>query len=333
MDSLNSIANQLVASNKGILASDESTSTATERLDSIGVESTSETRRKWRQFLYSTEDIGEYISGAIMFDETIRQKDDNGTPFPELLSEQEVIPGIKVDKGKINLPFSKQEKITEGLDGLKERLKEYKRLGAKFAKWRGALYINQDKGLPTDYAIHVNAHALARYAALCQQAQIMPIVEPEVVMEGDHPIEVCYEATKKTLNKVFTELDQQRVDISGILLKTNMVISGSKVDDPSSFPEVAEYTVKCLNETVPKEVPGVVFLSGGQTPQRATENLNAINKNYPDQPWELSFSYGRALQREALEAWSGKEKNVEQAQKTFLDRAKKVSLAREGKLD
>jgi len=333
MDSLNSIANQLVASKKGILASDESTSTATERLNSIGVESTTETRRKWRQFLYSTEDIGKYISGAIMFDETIRQEDDNGTTFSKLLSEQEVIPGIKVDKGKTDLPFSEREKITEGLDGLKDRLEEYKRLGAKFAKWRGALYINQDKGLPTDYAIHVNAHALGRYAALCQQMGVMPIVEPEVVMEGDHSIEVCFEATKRTLNKVFSELNRQQVKLSGILLKPNMVISGSKSKNPSEPKEVAEYTVKCLQETVPSEVPGVVFLSGGQSPQRATKNLNAINKEYPDQPWELSFSFGRALQREALEAWSGTGENIEQAQRTFLDRAKKVSRAREGNLN
>ncbi|MFB6181383.1 MAG: class I fructose-bisphosphate aldolase [Candidatus Magasanikbacteria bacterium] len=333
MNSLTRIAEKLVAKDKGILASDESTSTATDRLNSIGVESTKEMRRQWRQFLYATDGIEKYISGVIMFDETIRQDSDSGDPLPEVLSKKGIIPGIKVDKGKIPIPFSEEEKVTEGLDGLRGRLEEYKEMGAKFAKWRGALYINEQKHLPSDYSIHLNAHALARYAALCQDSQVMPIVEPEVVMEGNHSIERCYEATKKTLQAVFKELEQQKVDFSEILLKPNMVISGSEADDQSEPSEVAEYTIKCLEETVPEEVPGIVFLSGGQTPERATKNLNEINKKKPNPDWELSFSYGRALQREALEAWKGKTNNVEEAQKTFLNRAQKISQARRGQLN
>ncbi|MFB6226333.1 MAG: class I fructose-bisphosphate aldolase [Candidatus Paceibacteria bacterium] len=333
MKNLQDIAEKLVAPEKGILASDESTSTATERLESIGVESSPETRRRWRQFLYTTEGIEHYISGAIMFDETIRQSTDEGKNFPDLLSDRGIIPGIKVDKGKISVPFSKKEKVTEGLDGLRDRLEEYKDLGAKFAKWRGAMYIDEEKDLPTDYDIHLDAHALARYAALCQDSSVMPIVEPEVVMEGDHSIEVCYRATKETLQKVFSELESQKVDLSGILLKTNMVLAGSEAEKQSKPSEVAEYTLKCLRETVPEEVSGIVFLSGGQTAQRATKNLDFINKERQDEPWELSFSYGRALQREALEAWKGKEENVAKAQEAFLQRAKKVSKARQGKLN
>jgi fructose-bisphosphate aldolase class I len=330
MSNLNNLALSLVEGGTGILASDESISTASKRLEDIGVESTTKTRRKWRQFLYTTQGIEDFISGVIMSDETIRQEADSGIEFPRLLDEKGIITGIKVDKGKISLPFSNEEKVTEGLDNLKQRLERYKNLGAEFAKWRGALYINTEKGFPSKYAIDVNSHVLARYAALCQEKNILPIVEPEVVMNGNHSIESCFKATKRTLDQVFSELNNQRVELDKILLKPNMVISGSEANKQSSAQEVANKTVDCFLDSIPRSVPAIVFLSGGQKSDTATSNLNSINQVKENLPWELSFSFGRALQQEALKVWQGQEEKINKAQEKFYQRAKLVSAAREG---
>ncbi len=324
---LHETANALVAAGKGILAADESDGTIKKRFDSIGLESTEDHRRAYREMLFTTAGAEEYISGVILFDETIRQSASDGTPFPELLASKGIIPGIKVDKGAKALALAAGETITEGLDGLRARLEEYRHLGARFAKWRATYSITDE--LPSDYCVWANAHALARYAALCQEAGIVPIVEPEVLQEGTHTIERCYDVTSRVLDAVFTELFDQRVDTFGTLLKPNMVLSGYQASDRASQDEVADWTLRCFYKHVPAAVPGIVFLSGGQSDEDATAHLNAINSHRPH-PWELSFSYGRALQAPALKAWDGNPENVEAGQRAYYHRAKLNSAARGG---
>jgi fructose-bisphosphate aldolase, class I len=324
---LEQTAVELVAPGKGILAADESSGTIEKRFKSIDVESTEENRRSYRDLLFTTEGAEEFISGVILFDETIRQSSSDGTPFAELLASRGIIPGIKVDKGAKGLALAPKEKITEGLDGLRERLEEYRELGARFTKWRAVITIGE--GIPSQYCIWANAHALARFAALSQEAGLVPIVEPEVLMDGDHTIETSYKVTSKTQNAVFTELHDQRVDLEGILLKPNMVLSGYDCSDQASRDDVAEMTLRCLRRNVPAAVPGIVFLSGGQSDEDATANLSAMNERGPH-PWELSFSYGRALQAPALKAWRGDSANAEAAQRAFHHRAKLNGAARSG---
>ncbi|HEY8626707.1 MAG TPA: class I fructose-bisphosphate aldolase [Gaiellaceae bacterium] len=322
---LEATARALVAEGKGILAADESDGTIKKRFDSIGVESTEENRRGYRDLLFTTEGVEEYISGVILFDETIRQSSADGTPFPKLLESKGIIPGIKVDQGAKPLALAESETITEGLDGLRERLAEYRELGARFAKWRATYSITDT--LPSEYCMWTNAHALARYAALCQEVGIVPIVEPEVLMDGDHTIERSFHVTSRVLFAVFTELADQKVQLEGTLLKPNMVLSGYGASERAGVDDVAEETIHCFKRHVPAAVPGVVFLSGGQSDEDATAHLNAMNKLGPH-PWQLSFSYGRALQAPALKAWAGKD--VEAGQRAFYHRAKMNSAARSG---
>ena len=324
---LQETARAIVAEGKGILAADESDGTIKKRFDSIGVESTEEHRRAYRDLLFTTEGAEEYISGVILYDETIRQKSAGGTPFPELLTSKGIIPGIKVDKGAKPLALAEGETITEGLDGLRDRLAEYRELGARFTKWRAVISIG--KGIPSEYCIWTNAHALARFAALSEEAGLVPIVEPEVLMDGDHTIERSFEVTSRTLHAVFTELRDQRVQPEGILLKPNMVLSGYDCPEQASDEEVAHETLRCFRRHVPAAVPGIVFLSGGQSDEEATARLSAMNAIGPH-PWQLSFSYGRALQAPALKAWGGKPDNVEAAQRAYYHRAKMNSAARTG---
>jgi fructose-bisphosphate aldolase class I len=324
---LQSTAKALVAEGKGILAADESEGTIKKRFDSIGVESTEENRRAYRELLFTTEGAEEFISGVILFDETIRQSASDGTPFPELLESKGVIPGIKVDKGAKPLALTDDEAITEGLDGLRGRLEEYRELGARFAKWRATYSIDAEK--PSEYCVWTNAHALARYAALCQEADLVPIVEPEVLQDGTHTIEQSRKATGRVLQAVYTELHDQRIDFRGTLLKPNMVLSGYDASDRASAEEVADVTLECFYKHVPAAVPGIVFLSGGQSDEDATTHLNAMNAR-GRHPWQLSFSYGRALQAPALKAWVGKPENVEAAQRAYYHRAKMNSAARTG---
>ena len=324
---LHETARALVAEGRGILAADESDGTIKKRFDSIGIESTEESRRAYRDMLFTTPGVEEYISGVILFDETIRQRADDGTPFPDLLASRGVIPGIKVGKGAKPLAHAEGETVTEGLDGLRARLGEYRGLGARFAKWR-AVYTISDTH-PSDYSIWTNAHALARYAALCQEAGLVPIVEPEVLQDGTHTIERSLFVTSRVLAAVYTELFDQRVDVEGTLLKPNMVLSGYEAADRAGTDEVAERTLHCFYKHVPAVVPGIVFLSGGQSDEDATANLNAMNSTGPH-PWELSFSYGRALQAPALRAWGGKPENVEAGQRAFYHRAKMNGAARTG---
>ena len=324
---LQQIAQTIVAEGKGILAADESDGTIKKRFDSIGVESTEDNRRAYRDMLFTTEGVEEYISGVILFDETIRQESLDGTPFPKLLESKGIIPGIKVDTGAKPLAHAEGETVTEGLDGLRGRLEEYRGLGARFAKWRAVITIGED--IPSEYCIWANAHALARYAALAQEAGLVPIVEPEVLMEGDHPISRSFEVTSRTLHAVFTELRDQRVQPEGILLKPNMVLSGYSCSDQASDDEVAHETVRCFRRHVPAAVPGIVFLSGGQSDEQATARLNAMNA-MGSHPWQLSFSYGRALQAPALKAWGGKAENVEAGQQAYYHRAKMNGAARTG---
>jgi fructose-bisphosphate aldolase class I len=328
MNSLEETARALVAEGKGILAADESDGTIKKRFDSIGVESTEENRRAYRELLFATSGAEEYISGVILFDETIRQSAEDGTPFPQLLESTGIIPGIKVDKGAKPLALSDGETITEGLDGLRDRLNEYRELGARFAKWRATYSIDADK--PSEYCVWTNAHALARYAALCQEAGLVPIVEPEVLQDGTHTLEQSSKATGRVLQAVYTELHDQRVDYRGTLLKPNMVLSGYDAADRAGAEEVAEATLECFNKHVPAAVPGIVFLSGGQSDEQASENLNAINSLGP-QPWVLSFSYGRALQAPALKAWGGSADNVEAGQSFLALRARCNSAAVAGR--
>jgi len=324
---LRETAQALVAPGKGILAADESTSTIGKRFKSIDVESTEENRRAYRDLLFTTEGVEEFISGVILYDETIRQRGSDGTPFAELLAGRGIIPGIKVDVGAKPLALAPGETITEGLDGLRERLEEYRGLGARFTKWRAVITIGRD--IPSDYCIWTNAHALARYAALSQEAGLVPIVEPEVLMDGEHTIETSLRVTGRTQNAVFTELHDQRIDLEGMLLKPNMVLSGYESSEQAGVDDVAELTLRCLYRHVPAAVPGIVFLSGGQSDEDATAHLSAMNARGPH-PWELSFSYGRALQAPSLKAWRGDPANVEQAQQAFHLRAKLNGAARYG---
>jgi fructose-bisphosphate aldolase class I len=327
MTELENTARALVAEGKGILAADESTGTIKKRLDSIGVESTEETRRAYRDLLFTTQGVEEFISGVILFDETIHQSSADATPFPKLLESKGIIPGIKVDEGAKPLALAPGETITEGLDGLRERLAEYRGLGARFAKWRATYSIADHK--PSEYCVWTNANALARYAALCEEAGLVPIVEPEVLMDGTHSLEESAKATGRVLQAVYVELHDQRVDYRGTLLKPNMVLSGYDAPNRAGVNEVADATLDVLYRHVPAAVPGIVFLSGGQTDEDATAHLNAMNKRGPH-PWQLSFSYGRALQAPALRAWAGKAENVEAAQRAFYHRAKMNSAARTG---
>jgi len=324
---LEETARALVAPGKGILAADESDGTIKKRFDSIGIDSTEDNRRAYRDMLFTTEGAADHISGVILYDETIRQSALDGTPFPKLLESQDVIPGIKVDKGAKELAHARGETITEGLDGLRERLAEYVSLGARFTKWRAVITIGA--GIPSEYCLWTNAHALARYAALSQEAGLVPIVEPEVLMDGDHTIETSFDVTSRTLHAVFTELRDQRVHFEQMLLKPNMVLSGYDASDRAGVQEVAEQTIRCFRRHVPAAVPGIVFLSGGQTDEDATAHLNAMNAMGPH-PWELSFSYGRALQAPALKAWSSEAANVAGGQSAYLHRAKMNGLARSG---
>jgi fructose-bisphosphate aldolase, class I len=328
LQTLQSTAKALVAEGKGILAADESTGTIKKRLDSIGVESTEDSRRRYRQMLFTTEGAEEYISGVILFDETIHQSTDDGTPFPKLLESKGIIPGIKVDTGAKPLALTDGETITEGLDGLRARLEEYRELGVRFAKWR-ATYSIAPPEKPSEYCVWTNAHALARYAALCQETGLVPIVEPEVLQDGTHTIAESRKATGRVLQAVYTELHDQRLDFRGTLLKPNMVLSGYDASDRASVDEVAEVTLECFSKHVPAAVPGIVFLSGGQTDEDATAHLNAMNARGPH-PWQLSFSYGRALQAPALKAWAGKPENVEAGQRAYYHRAKMNGAARTG---
>jgi fructose-bisphosphate aldolase class I len=324
---LESVAQAMVAKGKGILAADESMGTIKRRFDSIKIESNENNRRAYREMLFATNSVEEAISGVILFDETIRTAASDGTPFPQLLAKKGIIPGIKVDKGPVDIPGFPGEVVTEGLDGLRVRLKEYKELGAKFAKWRAVITIGD--GIPTYTCLQVNAHALARYAALCQEAGIVPIVEPEVLLDGNHTIERSQEVTEKTLEITFTELFLQRVRLEGMILKPSMVVSGKDNPRQAGVEEVAERTIQCLKRTVPAAVPGIAFLSGGQSAVSATEHLNAMNKLGPH-PWQVSFSYARALQDPALKAWKGEAGNVATAQRIFYHRAKMNSAARSG---
>jgi fructose-bisphosphate aldolase, class I len=331
LTALNKIAEAMVAPGKGILAADESSGTIKKRFDAINVESTEETRRDYRELLFRTSEAMEnHISGVILFDETIRQNAQDGTPLVKIIQETGAIPGIKVDKGAKALAGAEGETVTEGLDGLRERLAEYYDLGARFAKWRAVIDIHGDE-IPSGYCVSTNVHALARYAALCQETGIVPIVEPEVLMDGDHNIDRCYDVTEFTLKSLFDELYAQDVELEGTILKPNMVIPGKKCATQAGIEEIAEKTVHCLRASVPAALPGIVFLSGGQSDEAATANLNAMNAQYKDiMPWALSFSYGRALQAAPQKAWAGKAENVPAAQAAFAHRAKMNSLAQLG---
>ena len=323
---LNKIAAAMVAPGRGILAADESTGTIKKRFDAIGVESTPATRRDYREMLFRSAEMAKYISGVILFDETIRQNANDGTPLVKLIEKAGAIPGIKVDKGTKPLPFCANEVVTEGLDGLRERLVEYRGLGARFAKWRAVIDVGQEHGSPSFTCVAANAHALARYAAICQDEGIVPIVEPEVLMDGDHDIDRCAEVTEWVLKETFQELFYNRVALEGMVLKPNMAVPGKKSQKRAAVAEVAEKTVRVLKACVPAAVPGIAFLSGGQSDEEATAHLNAINKLGP-LPWHVTFSYGRALQAAPQKAWSGKAENVAAAQRAFGHRAAMNGLA------
>jgi fructose-bisphosphate aldolase class I len=326
---LEKTAKALVADGKGILAADETPTTLTKRFEALKIASTPENRRAYREMLFTTPGVGEFISGAIMQDETIHQNSSTGTALADVLVKQRIIPGIKVDMGAKSLAGFSNETVTEGLDGLRDRLKNYWQLGARFAKWRAVIRI--DNTLPSSTCVNVNAHALARYAALCQEQGIVPIVEPEVLMDGSHTIERCEEVTGNVLHATFNTLFDQRVSLEGMLLKPNMVIAGKQSPKQASVEEVAQATLRCLRRNTPASVPGIVFLSGGQDNVTATRHLNAINQLEGPKPWKLSFSYGRALQDEALQAWHGKQENLQAGQQAFSRRAKCVSAAALGK--
>lgn len=325
---LETVARALVRDGKGILAADESFKTINKRFEAIHLESTNDTRRSYREMLFTTPGIEEFISGVILFDETIHQTDQNETPLAYILANKGILPGIKVDAGTVDLAGFPGEKITMGLDGLRERLAEYRSQGARFTKWRAVITIGS--GIPTAYCIDANAQALARFAALSQEADLVPIVEPEVLMDGDHSIERCEQVTEATLKSVFSTLKDARVLLEGMLLKPNMVLPGKESPNMVSDQAIAETTVKVLRREVPAAVPGIVFLSGGQTPQQATERLNAMNR-LGNLPWQLSFSYGRALQEDALKTWSGNMDRIPEAQKVFYRIAQGNSAARYGK--
>ena len=330
---LKETVSRMLPKGKGILAIDESMGSIKKRFDSINIENTEENRRAYRDLLITADGIEEFISGMILFDETIRQETQEGRKFVTVLKEKGIEVGIKVDMGAKEYPLHPGEKITEGLDGLRERLKEYKGLGATFAKWRAVITIGE--GLPTDSCIKANAHALARYAALCQEAGIVPMVEPEVLMDGSHSIDKCYEVTAKTLEVLFEELRGVGVNVEGVILKTNMVIDGDEVPQSarSDVATVAQKTIMCLKENVPENIGGIVFLSGGQSDVDATNNLNEMHKMFPDLPWTLSFSYGRAIQSPSLKCWHGNHENVNEAQQILVKRSKLNALAAKGVYD
>lgn len=330
-DELKSVASAIVAGQRGVLAADESGPTIKKRFDAIHVESTEESRRRYRELLFTTEGIAATIGGVILYDETLRQATRDGTPFTTLLAGLGIFPGIKVDEGSKALALHPGEKVTEGLDGLRERLAEYGQLGAKFAKWRAVIEIDE-RDIPTRHGIQANAHALARYAALCQEAGIVPIVEPEVLMDGAHDIARCEAVTSRVLQAVFEALDAHGVLLEGMLLKPNMVIAGMKCAQQAGVRQVAEATLRCLRRHVPAAVPGIVFLSGGQGAEDATDHLNAINALGPH-PWQVSFSYGRALQAPVLAAWKGQESNAAAAQKAFAKRCRLNGLAHVGQYE
>ena len=328
IDELKSVAQAIVGKQKGVLAADESSPTIKKRFDSISVESTEEIRRRYREILFTTDGLEQHVGGVILFDETLRQSTREGVPFAQVLSARGIAPGIKVDKGTKPLPFYPGEKITEGLDGLADRLAEYKQLGARFAKWRAVIEIDEN-AIPSTFGIRANAQVLARYAALCQSLDLVPIVEPEVLMDGAHGIERCEVVTSAVLETVFAELDAHRVAFEGMLLKPNMIIPGKKCPQQASAQEVAEATIRCMKRYVPAAVPGIVFLSGGQSAEEATDNLNAMNA-MGAHPWQVSFSYGRALQTPVLAAWKGLEANATAAQKALQKRCRLNGLARDG---
>ena len=325
LDQLAKTANEMVADDRGLLAADESTGTIGKRLDSIGAENTEDNRRDYRELLFRAEGLGKSISGTILYDETLRQSAADGASLVSILQGQGIIPGIKVDTGAKELPGSQGEKITEGLDGLPARVEEYVGLGARFAKWRAVITIGDH--IPSRHCIHTNAHALARYAKICQEGGLVPIVEPEVLMDGDHDLERCDRVTTMTLNTVFDELYAQDVALEGMILKPNMVISGSDCKTQAGIDEVAERTVQYLMRCVPAAVPGIMFLSGGQSEEDATAHLNAMNAKFAPAPWKLSYSYGRALQQSCLKAWQGNARNVSAAQAVLLERAQANSAA------
>lgn len=326
---LTDVAEGLVANSRGILAMDESFPTIKKRFDAIGLESTEETRQTYRELLLTTPGLEEFISGVILFDETIRQSTRDGTPFTQVLRDKGITAGIKVDAGAKALAGHPGEKVTEGLDGLRERLAEYHDMGARFAKWRAVIALGED--MPSAACLQANAHALARYAALCQEAGLVPVVEPEVLIDGDHDIERCYVATEATLRRVFQELYRQGVAPEATLLKTSMVLAGKACPRQADVEEVAERTVHCLRRAVPAALPGVVFLSGGQSAEHATAHLNAMNAMALPHPWPLGFSYARALQEPALKRWAGDAANLAAAQQALYHRARLNSLAREGR--
>ncbi len=330
MSELNKIVLKILSSGKGILAADESTGTMTKRLDSVNVPSTPENRLLFRETLFSSEGMKTCIGGVILYDETIKQKSNSKKTIPELISSSGAVPGIKVDTGAKKLALSNDETITEGLDGLRDRLKEYYNLGARFTKWRGVFKISIKNNLPSIETIKANAHALGRYSALAQEAKMVPIVEPEVLMDGNHDIKTCYQVTKMTLEETFYQLSNSNVKLDGIILKPNMILPGSISNKKNVSEEVAKETLKCLEENVPKEVPGIAFLSGGQTELEATKNLNMINKQN-NTKFIMSYSYGRALQQSALKFWSKDIKNIKGTQDTFNHRANMCSLAAQGK--
>ena len=327
MEAMRDTARELVAPAKGILAADESSGTIKKRFDQIGVDSTEDNRRAYRQLLFTTPGLGEHISGVILFDETIRQSTDDGTPLTEVLEKAGVIPGIKVDTGAHPLAGFEGETVTEGLDGLRERLAEYRELGARFAKWRATYFVGAET--PSDFAVLANGHAMARYAALCQEAGIVPIVEPEVLMDGEHDLGACESATSRALDGLYAQLRAHRVDLAGSLLKVNMIVPGKGAATQDDDETIGAATLRTLRDHVPGEVPGIVFLSGGMTDEEATSRLNVIN-GLGDAPWEISFSYGRALQQAPLQAWSGDASNVEAAQAALAHRARMNGLARSG---
>lgn len=327
--SIQEIAKKIIENGRGLLAADESNGTMGKRLASIGVENTEENRRQFREFLFTTDGIEKYCGGVILYEETLCQKTETGVPFAKLLEAKGIVPGIKVDAGAVMLAGSQDEKITEGLDGLRERFADYYKAGARFAKWRAVIEIDSNSR-PTGQAIHANAEALARYAALAQEAGIVPVVEPEILMDGEHSLVRCDLVTREVLETVFDYLQLHRVALDGILLKPNMVIAGKECDEQPSATEIANATVACFQDVVPSTVPGIVFLSGGQSEIQATENLNAINNVDTDKPWILSFSYGRALQQSALKAWAGKEANKSATQQVFAHRAEMNWLAANG---
>jgi len=326
-ETLRSVAKAMVTSGKGILAIDESNGTCQKRFEALNIEFNEENRRKYRQLLITAKGVNEGVSGMILFDETLRQSTNDGLPFPKALENKGILPGIKVDKGAKELALNPGEKITEGLDGLRERLIEYKALGAKFAKWRAVITIGEN--MPSDACISANAHALARYAALCQEAGIVPMVEPEILLEGNHNIETCYEVSVKTWKKLFTEMAQQGVDIEGAILKTSMILPGKSCPEQVDLDTIAKKTVEGLKEGVPDNIGGIVFLSGGQGDIEATERLNRMNQ-ICECPWPLSFSYGRSIQRPALKIWSENSNNIIEAQAALTQRAKLNGLATKG---